>query len=428
LGYSYTLWSVSIVAEMYSLQLFLSLSVLLLLSRWDRGEGNHGLAAASFVFGLMFGNHASTIALAPAILAAALLGGGRKGSRRRLLALAAASSLLGLLLGNVLPFWLIWRRHLPYDVWNSVFVRCADLFPDDRIDGTSFWSAWWFCIRSRQVAGGLFSPGKGFVAAQLAVLPLRFAAELSPAIALCAVLGAWKGSRSRRMDRILLATALSCCLSTLAYSMTGKTRIYLMNAFAVAALYAGVYLSRRASAALDAPALERDPLDLRRSPALWAAAGLALLALNFGLSRRASRALARTHPGLSGVLMPAYAPRPDLHEDRKTAREAGAFVDRLQPDALVFTNWWGRYPIEYVARFVKGWTALEVYEYAPNAGIRSGRIPRYYRDSIEARSAHHRPVYFIGFVPAEYGRQARQVSPGLWLLEPTAAPRAKEIR
>ena len=404
LGYSYTLWSVSIVAEMYTLQLLLSLTVFFFLSRWDRGEGNRSLAAAGFVFGLMFGNHASTIALAPALLAAALLGDARKGSRLRLLAVTAASALLGLLLGDVLPFWLIWRRHLPYDVWNGVFVRCADLFPDDRIDGSSFWSAWRFCIRSRQVADGLFHPREGFVAAQLAILPLRFIAELSPLVAISALLGAWKGSASRRMDRILLIAALSCCLSTLAYSMTDKTRIYLLNAFAVAALYAGVFVSRWADAGR------------RRSPFVWAAA-LALIALNYGLTRPAAAALARERPGLFEVLIPAGAPHPDLHEDRRTRDEALAFVDKLEPDAIVFTNWWGLYPIEYVARFVKGWSGLEVCDLTPSAGTRSGRIARYYQDAIETRNVHRRPVYFIGHVPDAYRAQARPISPGLWRLE-----------
>ena len=66
LAFSYYFWAAAVVAEVYSLHAFLTATTIYLLLRWQRSGNPRLLYAAGFVWGLSFGNHMSTVLLAPA--------------------------------------------------------------------------------------------------------------------------------------------------------------------------------------------------------------------------------------------------------------------------------------------------------------------------------------------------------------------------
>ncbi len=67
LGVSYPLWSVSVVAEVYTLHILFLSAILWLATRWRAGAGDKYLIALGLTLGLSFGNHMATILNIPGI-------------------------------------------------------------------------------------------------------------------------------------------------------------------------------------------------------------------------------------------------------------------------------------------------------------------------------------------------------------------------
>jgi hypothetical protein len=63
LSVSYTFWSQSLIAEVYTLHLALTAAVLIALRRWQERQTWPRLAAVCAVYALAFGNHLATILL-----------------------------------------------------------------------------------------------------------------------------------------------------------------------------------------------------------------------------------------------------------------------------------------------------------------------------------------------------------------------------
>jgi hypothetical protein len=80
LGFSYTFWSQSVIAEVYSLHLLMTVASLAALLAWSARPGLARLAAFFAVYALGFGNHLSMILLLPAF-ALFLLFGSQDGPR-----------------------------------------------------------------------------------------------------------------------------------------------------------------------------------------------------------------------------------------------------------------------------------------------------------------------------------------------------------
>lgn len=111
-AFSRTLWAWSVVAEVYSLHVFLTATILCLLLAWrhhvQQGEpprqAGRWLILAALVYGLALGNHNLTIGLlAPAIIF--WLWSNRRGLNLPLIALSA----LALALGTLIYLYLPWR-------------------------------------------------------------------------------------------------------------------------------------------------------------------------------------------------------------------------------------------------------------------------------------------------------------------------------
>lgn len=67
LAVSYPLWSVSVVAEVYTLHILFLSAILWLALYWRQGAGGNYLIALGLTLGLSFGNHMSTILFVPGI-------------------------------------------------------------------------------------------------------------------------------------------------------------------------------------------------------------------------------------------------------------------------------------------------------------------------------------------------------------------------
>ena len=105
LAFSYYFWASAVVAEVYTLHVFLTGLTVYLLVKWDKGKDNRLLFAALFVWGLSFGNHMSTVLMGPAV--AFFLVRGLQQNR-----ISAATVLLAVpvfILPLALYFYLPWR-------------------------------------------------------------------------------------------------------------------------------------------------------------------------------------------------------------------------------------------------------------------------------------------------------------------------------
>jgi len=103
-------WSQATETEVYSLNAFFFLLVVLKLSDWCASGERRDLLWSLFPFALSFGNHLMTVTLIPAVLFAALWGHGREGRRIALSPRTILPALLFALLGALPYFWLYLRN------------------------------------------------------------------------------------------------------------------------------------------------------------------------------------------------------------------------------------------------------------------------------------------------------------------------------
>lgn len=90
-----TVWSVSIVAEVYSLQLLFLALVFYAFSRWGRERDQIWLYAGIFAYALSFGNHLTSLVLLPALVVLVLSTEPGLFRNARVIAFAASAVVLG---------------------------------------------------------------------------------------------------------------------------------------------------------------------------------------------------------------------------------------------------------------------------------------------------------------------------------------------
>jgi hypothetical protein len=115
---SYTFWSQAVIAEVYALHLALVGVTLLLLLHWSNRPSLGRLAAFFGVYALAFGNHLSTILLAPGFAVFLLAKGGRSMLTPRVVLLAATCAAAGALqyAWNIRTLWFLEQPpHGPVD-------------------------------------------------------------------------------------------------------------------------------------------------------------------------------------------------------------------------------------------------------------------------------------------------------------------------
>ena len=68
LAYSFFFWSLSVMAEVYTLHIFLMAALVLIVLTWQEQRGSRWLYLFTLLYGLSLGNHSSTLLLAPGLL------------------------------------------------------------------------------------------------------------------------------------------------------------------------------------------------------------------------------------------------------------------------------------------------------------------------------------------------------------------------
>jgi hypothetical protein len=421
LGYTHTVWSQAIIAAAYTLHIFLALTVFWLAYLWSRKQKDWLLGAGAFTWGAMFGNHLSALALGPGLLLFFFLH--RSAWSKRRLLVAGGGLLLGLLIGNLLLFWLLWRRHLPFDHWHGVMATSLDLFGIPAEKGRSFFFAWWFTVSGGQFREPMFAAPETWSVLQRNLIPHRVLSEFFPVGAVLAAAGWFLLWRRWRLNILLTAVFLAQCWINLNYYVPWKVHIYYITPLAITAVWIGAAL------ALPGSLLEWIAGKLRRWDPDWKLVTVALLLFGsfWGLHRwnQAERAgyerwLVDRRPELfRREVLPALGRRPDMSNHLRDQRRARAIVEALPDNAILFTTWEIQYAVEYVARVEKGIRTLTVLEAHPYAGTRSGTFSKYRWDLIR-ENKETRPIYFTYF-PQRDVALVYQLAPagaGLWVLRP----------
>jgi len=120
-GLTPTLWSQSVVAEVYTLNILFVSMVLYVLVKWHQRLGDGAFYAACAVYALSFGNHLTMITFLPAVLY--LVWANRRGfviDHRKVLWVG-----LIILLGALQYLYIFWRTHSPDTPYLE--MRAADL-------------------------------------------------------------------------------------------------------------------------------------------------------------------------------------------------------------------------------------------------------------------------------------------------------------
>ena len=118
LAFSYYFWASAVVAEAYTLHVFLTGLTIHLLVKWDKSQGNRLLFAALLAWGLSFGNHMSTMLKGPAVAFLILRGLQQNRISAATILLAVPAFVLPLTLYLYLP-WRYSADALPYVISHS---------------------------------------------------------------------------------------------------------------------------------------------------------------------------------------------------------------------------------------------------------------------------------------------------------------------
>jgi hypothetical protein len=410
---SYTFWSTAIVCEMYTLHVFLLLVVVALALRWSREQADWQIIAAVFTWGAMLGNHLSSVALAPALGLFALVHRPRQWLDPRRSGKVLGALLLGGGTFNVLLFFLLFRRHVPFDQFHTVVLSAPELFhAEDR-----FWPAWWYTV-----SGGQFKPAMNASAdwqrLQLELLPHRFIGQFYPIGAGLAVVGWLLLWRRWWRANLLLTTIFVTQIALNMHFEMWKVLLYYVTPYACAALWIAVALgwgSRCVSTWLAGRMKERLP---RIAPALSClTVGLIILALfaaNLGAGRRYLEWLQGRDPDDKHNISECLGRRPDESERSEVRDRARQILDRIPSDAIVFASWRMIYPLEYVARIERHVETLTVYEAYPAHFGRNG--PSSSTFDIIRDNRGRRPLFLVED-PSALPLPTSQVLPGLWRID-----------
>jgi len=153
-------WAMSLIAEVYTLHTAIVALIILALLRWADCPTALNLAVATFLVGLGFGNHVSTVLAAPACLWFVLAKAPRQALQLRALMMAAVGLFAGLSVYLYLPL-----VHWTQPVFNYAgWYNAAGFF--DPIDLGTFDGLWWLVS------------GKAFAGVMMAYSPSELVREL----------------------------------------------------------------------------------------------------------------------------------------------------------------------------------------------------------------------------------------------------------
>jgi|HubBroStandDraft_2_1064218.scaffolds.fasta_scaffold09479_2 hypothetical protein len=417
-AYSYTLWSVSIIAGMYSLHVLLCALALHELVVWDQTGDDRRLYSAALALGASMGNHVMTVALLPGAVVLVILGVWARRPVRDtvvLLARVGGASLAAVAFFNVALFYLLWRRHVPFDHWAGI-LAAPTFFQIPPGGGESFWYAWWYEITCRQFRFELFGSTAQTVHDQLESLPYRVVAEVFPLGAIVALVGWvvqwWRGWRVNVMLTITLAAHVYLVAT---YNQLHKSNYYLLVPGFIVALYVAVALGAL-SRELATRVLDKRGLGGPDGAAAAGALAAACVVLYWANERSRDACLDSfkhiESPFVRTAVESKLGPRPDEHEDHAVHDDVTRALDLIAPGSIVFADWPQHFALEYVARVEQGRSDLTVYESYPY-GVGHHEFPVDYIRLIEDPARSRRVFFLYMQPPARPGWARRQVVRGL---------------
>lgn len=353
-------WSLSLIAEVYTLHVALMAGFILTLLRWAEKPTPWRLAAPVFLLTLSLGNHAATVLLAPAGVWYVLTTAPRTAvSPRSLLAVVSAMLLAGTI------FLYLPLRYAAQPAFNYAGqYNAAGVFqPVD----LSTWDGVLWLVTGRTFAGQMFGYGWEELGAEMAAYGSQLwraflAIGLGPGLvgALSLIRRDW------RLGVALLLMFLANALFYINYRVVDKNTMFLPT-YLVWAVWTGLGYQLL--------------LDWAVGPAHAAANKLAVYSVRAALTL-----------GVAAALLWTWG-QVDLSHDFSTRQQSQAILDDVGPNAIVL-GWWDTVPGVQYLQLVEGQRPDVL---AINRFLISGEAMR----TLIMREAGRRPVY-INNPPLSY--------------------------
>ena len=316
-------WAMSLVAEVYTLHTAMIALVILALLRWADRPSARNLAAATFLVGLGFGNHVSTVLAAPACLWFVLTKAPRQALQMRTLMMAAASLLAGLTVYLYLPLVQWTQPVFNYAGW----YNAAGSF--EPLDLGTFDGLWWL-VSGKSFAGVMM----GYTPSELVREVGHFGAEVVRAFmalgigpGLLGLVVVWRRDRSLGGMLVLLFAVNAAFYIN--YRVVDKNTMFL-PAYLVWALWIGFGYQWL--------------LD-------WV--GRRTEAKNARFVTGATRSLQFMMVAAVFFAMIWNWPLVDLSDDRSARLRAERILESVPPDSLII-GWWDTVPLVEYMQLVEG--------------------------------------------------------------------------
>lgn len=364
-AFSYYFWAQAVIAEVYTLHTLLMISLVLLLLRWETNRSDVLLVAFALLYGLSFGNHMSTLLLAPALGAFLLIVGKKEILHPKRFFLLLIPFVAGVSIYLYLPL-----RYLAQPPFNYAghYDATGQFIP---LDMTQPANIWWL-VSGKGFQGLMFDYTMAELLAEAGQMGHRLWGSFLGIGLVPGLIGAWLQLRRRPHHFVLFGLIFLANLAFfINYRVVDKETmfvpVYLMWAVWMGEGFAGLISWIQG----------RRRVRERRSPAwAWALVALAILALvtNWPLVNvradtrardRAEAALTYARPG--AIIFGWWTSVPPIHYLQ--------MVEEQRPDVLV------------INRFLIG--AEEMYNLINNS---LGRRPIYVMELDEGLIGAYQPV------------------------------------
>lgn len=378
---SHTFWSQAVIAEVYTPGAWFMALVLAMILVWYTTGHPRALFLAGVCGGLGLGVHASVGLMAPAIGLFLWLNR-RRWPRWWWPALAGAMVGLALYLAAFLAVDL---HAPPANIFHAAYGPSRSFWDLTEADLASPWKRIWFVGTAGQWRSAAFADPGRLMPERLAQfvqgLPREFAWPALGLAALGLIAISWRDGRLGALFLSALAIQLGFYFNYSAWDIY----VFYIPSYLLLALLAGAGLD-----ALLQLVGRQWPARVRALPA-----GVALLAMGLSMWPMLAPRWEAIRDGevpFAGEQAYPYDRNADtLH------RTAMATVSQLEPNAIVFTDWYWLYPCYYVAHIELGRTDLQFVETAPrnDKGGLASSVIEFVREKIEVH-----PIYFTQRVQA----------------------------